>query len=304
MGKAVKAAEKPLGFIKFSQKYATEDACREALYKIRWPDGFVCPRCGCPHACYLENRRRYQCNHCKHQTSPTVGTVMQDSKLPLQKWFWAFYLVTTDKRGISALQLSKQLPTTYKTAWYLMQRIRYAMGKRDEQYLLSGIIEFDDCDFGGRKTNGKPQRGQEKSRVLVAISKTMSGGPLFIKMRVVDDLKGKTIGAFAESGIEPGSVIKCGAAPNYKKAIAEKWLKAYAVADADPKTLQWLNTIVWNLRDFVTGTPHGLDKKYLQYYFNEACYRFNRRKIERHLFDNLCKTVLLAPVLRLDVLKG
>lgn len=129
---------KKISIVEFTRRYSTEEACREHLAEHRWPDGFMCPCCGNAHAHRLSNGR-YQCSKCRHQTSVTAGTFMHRSHVSLRKWFLAFYFVTQDKRGVSATQLSFLIGVTYKTAWFMLFRIRKAMGQRDEQYLLEGI---------------------------------------------------------------------------------------------------------------------------------------------------------------------
>lgn len=115
----------PLGA--FLKQFSTEAQCQEYW----WKEGYACPKCGCRHAYRLSNGR-YQCAQCRHQSSVTAGTVLHKTHMPLRQWFLAFYLVCQDKRGISAVQLSSQLGTTYKTAWYMLKRIRAAMGQRDK----------------------------------------------------------------------------------------------------------------------------------------------------------------------------
>ena len=300
----VRACNKPMGYIEFSKKYATEEDCRKKLAEQRWPDGFVCPKCGGKNYSLIKERWRFQCNHCKHQTSPTVGTVMHRTHLPIRTWFWAIYLVATDKRGISAMALSKQLHVTYKTAWYLLHRMREAMGNRDENYMLQGIVEFDDVYFGGTKSGGKRGRGTTKMKVLVAVSKNAEGKPKYLKMKMVPNLKGKTIGCFAEKCIAEKSTIESDAAPNYRKPLKEKWLHKYEIYDADSEMLTWLHTIASNVKALIQGTSHGLDAKHFQRYLNEACYRFNRRFMEKSIFDHLLCAVAHSSPLGLDVLKG
>jgi hypothetical protein len=229
---------------------------------------------------------------------------MHKTRLPIRTWFWAIYLVAQDKRGISAMSLCKQLKVTYKTAWYLLHRIREAMGKRDERYMLAGIVEFDDSYFGGPKGGGKRGRGTKKSKVLVGLSKTDDGKPQYLKMQVVPNLRGPTIGAFAAVNILQNSTIQSDAAINYRKALSEKWLHEYELSDACGQSLAWLHTIISNVKAFIQGTAHGLDSKHLQRYLNEACYRFNRRFHERDLFDHLLNAVALSSPLGWDVLKG
>jgi hypothetical protein len=178
------------------------------------------------------------------------------------------------------------------------------MGKRDEQYLLAGIVEFDDSYFGGPRGGGKRGRGTQKSKVLVALSKTDDGKPKHLKMQVVPNLRGSTIGAFATANIVQNATIQSDAAINYRKALSEKWLHEFELFDADGQSLTWLHTIISNVKAFIQGTAHGLDSKHLQRYLNEACYRFNRRFHERSLFDNLLIAVTNSKPLGLDVLTG
>ena len=148
------AKKKELSFSRFLKRFSTEKACADYLYQIKWPEGFVCPKCGCREHYPVQGYGRYQCKHCRHQTSLTANTVMHRTHLPLTKWFWAIYLVACDKRGISALALSGKIEVCYETAWYMLRRIRGAMEMRDQQYYLEGIVEFDDSYFGA-KIKGK-----------------------------------------------------------------------------------------------------------------------------------------------------
>ena len=118
---------------------------------------------------------------------------MHRTHLPLTLWFWAIYLCATDKRGISAVQLSRTLGICYDSAWHLLDRIRTAMGQRDEKYLLSGIVELDDGYVGGPSHNGKRGRGTDKAKIVVAVSKTANSAPLFARMKAVDNVQGKTL---------------------------------------------------------------------------------------------------------------
>ena len=180
-------------FKEFRRRYNTEDACRAELFRLRFPNGFVCPKCGCVEYYPVHGRNIYQCRSCRHQTSVTAGTVMHRTHLPLTLWFWAIYLCATDKRGISAVQLSRTLGICYDSAWHLLDRIRTAMGQRDEKYLLSGIVELDDGYVGGPSHNGKRGRGTDKAKIVVAVSKTANSAPLFARMKVVDNVQGKAL---------------------------------------------------------------------------------------------------------------
>ncbi len=126
----------PKSLREFQAKFATEDACAEYLAACRWPDGFTCPRCGHGRAYALAERRRWQCVSCRYQVSPTAGTVLHNSKTPLTVWFWTAYLMTTDKRGLSALLLQRQLEMSrYETAWTILHKLRRAMVNRAREPL-------------------------------------------------------------------------------------------------------------------------------------------------------------------------
>ena len=278
----------------FTEKYATEEACREKLLVLRWPEGFVCPRCGCREYYRVTRRELFHCKDCWYQVSLTAGTILEKTHLPLKKWFWAIYLIAEDKRGISAKALQRHLHVTYKTAWYLLQRIRQAMQDREEKRVLQGIIELDEAYFGGEKKEGKGGRrgrGTTKEKVLVAISKTKDGKPSCLKMRVVPNLKGKTVSNFVRESIEPGALVQTDWLTVYRKPLKEEYIHEYELFDPDKDMLTWLHTILSNAKAFVQGTFHGLDGKHLQRYLSEFCYRFNHRHTHKGVFDHVLSSV-------------
>ena len=280
--------------MEFCETYSSETACREQLRQLRWPNGFVCPRCGCIEYYDIPTRNKYQCKACRYQSSLTSETVMHRSHLPLKTWFWAIYLVASDKRGYSAVQLSRQLNLPYSTAWFLLHRIRDAMGQRDAEYLLSGLVELDDTYFGGPTSGGKRGRGTEKSKAMVAVSKDSEGKPQFLKMQVVPNLRSTTVGAFAQDNIQCGSSIQSDGLPSYRKPLAAGYAHRYEIYDPASGLLHWLHTIIGNAKAAVNGTFHGLGSKHLQLYLNEFCFRFNRRYFRGNLFLSLAHAVVRA----------
>jgi len=222
---------------------------------------------------------------------------MEDSPLPYKTWLWAIYLVATDKRGISGKALQRQLHVTYKTAWYLGQRIRQAMGNHDERYLLQGIVELDDGYFGGPKEGGKRGRGTLKTKVLGAVSKDKSGRPKFMKLRVVPNLKGKTVGKFAQESIAAGATIQTDACRSYRKALSEKYNHEWEIFSTEKEMLVWFHTVISNAKSFIQGTYHGVSEKHMQRYLDEFDYRFNRRFHQPSLFDRLLCAVADTPPL-------
>jgi|SRR5690554_67087 len=285
------ANQETFNLLQFQERFATEKACQDYLFSMKWPNGYRCPKCNHDH--YFKTKTRklklYECKECRYQTTVTVDTIMEKTRTALRKWFWAIFLVAHDKRGVSATFLAKELSISYKTAWHMLHKIRIAMGQRDDSYKLAGIVELDDVFFGAPTEGGKRGRGTEKTKVLVGLSLNEKNHPLFIKMKVIPDVKSKTLIDFANKSIKDGSSINSDAYHSYK-SLAKKGFQI-EVKKFNPKTdpdhLKWLHTIVSNAKAFIGGTFHGLDSKYLQFYLNEFSYRFNRRNFKSNIFNRL-----------------
>lgn len=206
-------------FRAFRARFVTEEACRDYLYQNRFPNGFICPKCGSRECYKLRTRAVCQCKHCRHQTSVTAGTVMHRTHLPLTIWFWAIYLCVTDKRGISATSLSRQLGMSYEAAWYLLVRIRKAMHNRDENYFLTGFIEMDEAYLGGPTHGKKRGRGTERAKMSVAISKDKKGKPLYLYLQAIPDVTTPTLQSVVNEHIAPGSTIQCDGLRRFRAAL-------------------------------------------------------------------------------------
>lgn len=219
---------------------------------------------------------------------------MHRSHMPLTKWFLAFYLVSQDKRGVSAALLSSELDVTYKTAGYVLSRIRNAMGQRDSDYLLSGIVEFDDTYFGGPTVGRKRGRGTEKAKVFVALSLDDAGNSKHLTMQVTKNLKQASVKKFAQAHIDKESIIRSDGYRSYKPALAEGYTLEAKPYNPNDNLLHWLHTIISNAKAFILGTYHGLPQKNLQAYLNEFCYRFSRRNFHGLLVDRLILAVVAS----------
>ena len=285
-----------ISFKEFRQRFQTEEACETFLFEQRWPEGFVCPKCG-GHGCYrLHGRREYVCKRCRRQSSVTAGTVLHHTHLPLTVWFWAIYLIARDKRGISATQLSCELEIAYSSAWYLLHRLRNAMGERDKDYVLSGIIELDDAYFGAPSSNGKRGRGTDKTSALAAVSLTGEGHALFLKIQV-SKLDAESVHAVAQQIIRSGSEIHSDALGSFRTALQGEYVHHYQVFDKDSGALHWIHILISNAKSFLLGTYHGIGKKHLQRYFDEFDFRFNRRFWPEQLFPRLVRAVAVSNIL-------
>ena len=135
----------------FQRAFGSEEGCAQHLARQRWPEGFVCPRCGHGQAFELPRRGLWQCKGCGHQTSVTAGTVLHRTRTSLREWFWAAYLMTTHTPGMSALQLQRQLGMRrYETAWTILHKLRRAM-LRPEREPLRAKVEADETYTGNQK---------------------------------------------------------------------------------------------------------------------------------------------------------
>ena len=274
-------------FSQFQERFQTEEQCYEHLKNLRWPDGFICPRCGHREAYFTKTRKLYQCKNCGYQASVTSRTLFHRTRVPLRKWFWAIYLVGTDKRGCSAKRLEMLLGVNYVTAWLMIHKIRKAMEDRDSRYMLGHVIEMDEAFFGG-PFSGKRGRGAgNKSKVIVAVeNRETSAG--YAKMTVVDGLDSDTIMALAHKTIRSQFEIRTDDYSAYT-VLGKQFqhqgdtIKPHEASDMLP----WVHILIGNAKTFIRGTYHGVSHKHLQRYLNEFCYRFNRRRNEFSIFDHM-----------------
>lgn len=290
------ATQESITLLEFQNRFGTEEACEKHLFQIRWANGFVCPKCGHTEYFNIKSRHLYQCKKCSHQASVTAGTIMEKTKTPLVKWFWAMFLMGEDKRGCSALYLSKQLKIAYSTAWAISHKIRSAMGERDTMYLLEGTVELDDAFFGGTREGSKQGRGTDKTAVLVGVSLDTKGKPRFVKMRAVENVKGETLKQFAKETIRVGSFVKSDGFKSYNKLCGAGYShegKAFNPKE-DAEHLKWLHIVISNAKAFILGTYHGLDALHIQSYLNEFCFRFNRRFFTTQLFNRIVNACAIS----------
>ena len=195
--------EPVLTLYEFLQQFPTEDDCFQYLIKKRWPDGFLCPKCGNQTAYFITHYRRFQCTACRHQTSVTAGTVFHRLRHPLLTLFWAVYFIATSKKGMSAMELKRKLGVrSYQTAWFLLHKIRSAMAS-SQMFPLTGDVEVDETFVGGRRP-GKRGRGAEgKSLVAAAVEtngKTMGRAYL----ETIDSATTDTLTSFVTRYLAPG----------------------------------------------------------------------------------------------------
>jgi transposase-like protein len=272
-----------ISLVEWQKRFGTETGCIKILEKVRWPQGFQCPACGSQQYSFITMRKLYQCHQCRHQVSVIADTLFHATNIPLVKWFWAIYLMASDKGGVSALRLSKHIGISWITARSILKKIRTAMAHRDSIYRLENLIEFDDTSVGGKRT-GKRGRGADgKKPVLVAVEARGKGAG-FMAMQAVDTVSETTVQPFLTVHLKSGQIIRTDALPALN-VVAREHIHEKKVTPPQ-KASEWLplvHIMIGNMKKFLNGTFHGVSSRYLQEYLDEFCYRFNRRFWEPEL---------------------
>lgn len=263
------------------------------MFRVRWPNGFICPKCGHNEHFNIKSRNLFQCKACNYQSSVTAGTIMGKSKTPLTKWFLAIYLMMEDKRGVSALALKKKLGIAYHTAWTMSNKIRAALSAQMETTLSGSVAEIDEAFFGAPTEGGKRGRGTEKVAVMAAVSLTKDGKPLQAKLKTVETVDGQTAKEFAAAVAVKGSEIRTDGLSIYAGLSEDGYALVQKKRDPknEPEHLHWIHIIVSNAKALIGGTFHGLDSLHLQRYLDEFCYRFNRRSRSSRLLGAIVDCV-------------
>ncbi len=288
----------PRNLLEFTERFATEGDCREYLKCLRWPDGFVCPRCGGTRA-WATRRGQYFCAACKRQTSVTAGTVLHKSRVPLRGWFLAMWLACTQQTGLSAAGLRRKLGIgSYRTAWLLMQKLRAAMVRLNRKR-LKGLVEVDEAYVGGQEEGVSGCRLVNKCLVLVAVE--LDGDRMGrIRMRHVGDASARSLRGFVGDSVEPGSTVHTDGWSGYAGLERAGYVHQVTPTRGDEEItaaeFPHVHLVISLLKRWLAGTHQGgVGSKHLQGYLDEFAFRFNRRK-SRHvgkIFFRLAEQLVL-----------
>ena len=242
------------------------------------------------------NRRLRQCARCRHQVSLTAGTILHRTRIPLTHWFWAAYLMTTDKRGVSALLLQRQLGLScYETAWMMLHKLRRAMVNVAREP-LHGEVEVDETWIGGEQAGLRGSRqlkGRRAALVLVAVEKCGKGSGR-VRMKVIPDFKARTILPFLTENISAGSTIYTDGLKSFE-GLTEAGFKHIAcpqplrseLRKGAKSAVPLADRAIGNLQQWLIGTYHAVSKPQLQVYLDEFVFRHNRRKTPAAAFQTL-----------------
>jgi transposase-like protein len=280
----LRRAIKGLSEAEFRERFGTEEACRAALFEMRWREGLTCPGCGGRSFCELKARKLFQCNRCKKQLRLTAGTVFQDTKLPLTVWFAAIYHLTQSKGGVSSIELGRRLGVKRQTAWLVKHKLMRAMGAREAaKPKLGGRVEIDDAYLGGERQGGKRGRGAAgKTPVVAAVETTAERKPKRLRLSVVKGFRKKEVERLAKRDLAPGStVVSDGLScwPAVEKAGCSHRPMATGTGKKAARwtPFKWVNTTLGNIKTAIAGTYHHVSAKHAQSYLTSFAYRFNRR---------------------------
>jgi transposase-like protein len=244
----------------------------------------------------LSASRRWQCAACRYQVSLTAGTILHNTKTPLTVWFWATYLTVTDKRGLSALLLQRQMGLRrYETAWLLLHKLRRAMVNAGREP-LHGDVELDDTWVGGPQAGIRGSRqlkGRKAALVLVAVEKRAERSGR-TRMAVVPDVRQSTIRAFVTQHVAPGSTVYTDGLKSYTdlpaagvRHVGRTQPIKTALRTGVPSVVPLADRVIGNLQQWLIGTHHGVSKGQLQIYLDEFVFRHNRRRQPMAAFQTL-----------------
>jgi transposase-like protein len=292
----------PRDLLEFEARFSTEAACREYLFRLRWPDGFCCPRCGGRKSWPISSVLQ-QCSGCSYQSSVTAGTIFQDTRKPLTLWFRAIWWVTSQKNGASALGLQRMLGLkSYKTAWTWLHKLRRAM-VRPERDRLSGRVEVDETYLGGLEEGVRGRQTERKALIIVA---AQEDGPGIgrIRMRRIADASAESLIPFVQVSVQGGSVVHTdgwlGYEPLKGKGYDHEVTFLKGKKETPSELMPRVHRVISLLKRWLMGTHQGaVSLEHLDYYLDEFTFRFNRRKSRSRgklFFRLLQQAVAIDPV--------
>lgn len=295
----------------FIHRFSSEKKCKEYFRDARMKTGIVCKNCKCKKHYWLKTTWQFKCSSCGYKTSLKKGTVMENSRLSFQKWFCIMFYMTHTKKGYSACEMSRMVGhKRYNTIWSIMHRLRKAMGKRDDKYLLEGMIEFDEAYFPTetskqiRKDLKRGKGSQRQQNVAVMSESTyledIESGKVskhcrFFKLKVLNSHDSESVNVEVEKSIDSESTVFTDKSQSYLGM--DNFVEAHIMERSSPETttttLRWVHIAISNAKRNFLGVHHKINRKYLQNYLDEFAYKLNRRYF-KSIFERLVVASLLT----------
>lgn len=301
----------PCTFSEFDRFFPDEATCREYLRRLRWPLGFVCPRCGKQAEAWITARGYLHCRACGGQTSITGGTVFQDTRKPLRTWFLAMWFLTSQKHGANALGLQRVLGLgSYQTAWTWLHKLRRAM-VRPGRERLCGCVEVDESYVGGEEAGVRGRQTNKKAIVAIAVEMRQPKGFGRIRIQRVADVTSTSLTHFVGQAVETGSMVHTDGWAGYNDLSKHGYHRTVTVlsGSGDPAhvLMPGVHRVAALLKRWLLGTHQGaVSREHLDYYLDEFTFRFNRRTSRSRglLFYRLMQQAASTPTTRYRDLVG
>lgn len=282
--------------IDFTEKYANnEEACYDFFFQAKYPDGYVCEQCGCTHYRKLTRHRVSQCKKCGHQQYLFAGTIFQDNKLPLYKLLLGLHLFFTSNKGISAVELASQLDVNYKTALLLCRKCRILMADSNARHILDSMFYEADTAYIGSKSKEEHCQGMAtEKQPFVAILSTGEENqyPHYLKLFPIPVDNGDMMDRFISKSIVMSAdrTLNTDGKTTFNVLKNRIHLKSEKINYDDPgHRLHWLNILIGNVQNQITGIYHGISKRDLPLFLQEQAYRFNHRFTGRNFMNKIAK---------------
>ncbi|HTM25633.1 MAG TPA: IS1595 family transposase [Vicinamibacterales bacterium] len=284
--------ETPRNWSQLGPYFADEDKARLLLEAMRWPNGPTCPQCKQTSTVYRMQPRKasktpgrkglLRCRACKRQFTVTTGTVFEDSHIPMTKWLQAIYLITASKKGMSAHQLHRMLGLTYKAAWFMGHRLRYAMSVEPFGAKLSGIVEMDETFVGGKVRFARGAKAVDWRNAKTAVVGLVERGGR-VRAFPMERITAETLGAAISEHVAPDAIMMTDELPAYRKAVQGRehqhtthYNREYVRGNVHSNTVEGFFSL---LKRGITGVYHHVGKGHLSKYCDEFSFRYDARKV-------------------------
>lgn len=264
------------------EAFPDEQACVDHLRAIRWKGGAFCPHCGSTRVYHFKDGRNHKCGDCRARFSIKVGTIFEDSKVPLRKWFMAIWMITSHKKGIASTTLAKDIGVTQKTGWFMMHRLRHAARTKSFNAPLKGEVEADETFVGGKDKN-RPAHKRGKNEKVAVFGMLERGGEL--RAMKMDSLKAKDVQGKIVEHVAPGANVMTDEYAGYRGLAGRfhhhtvnhslgQYVKHYFIH------VNGLEGAWSHFKRQVFGIHHWISAKHIDRYLNEFTWRYNRRELD------------------------